>query len=152
MYNTVGKKFFCAHIANNVYHTVSNCEACAINCKRNRLQRHLQLFPPTQRFQSISMNILSSLSQAMNRSLFFKAITNRYSIMAIAILTSKRMATDVANMFLHYWVVPCGTPTDVLADNGRQFLSKFFAILCRLLELEHLTTAAYRSWTGVHVE
>lgn len=51
-------------------------------------------------------------------------------------------STRASTVFVDYWVIPYGIPTDHLTDNGLQFVSKFFAVVTVLLGIEHVMTTA----------
>jgi transposase InsO family protein len=52
-------------------------------------------------------------------------------------------ATAVASALLNSWIVRFGVPLRITIDQGRQFESKLFEELCRLLGIKHLRTTAY---------
>lgn len=75
-------------------------------------------------------------------------MTNRYLKITRAIPTSETTATHDARMFLGHWIVSYRIPEHLVTENGPQFMSAFFAILCGFLGLKHLTTAAYHTQTN----
>lgn len=60
-------------------------------------------------------------------------------------------ATGVSIFFSH-WVVPYGTPAFLLADNGPQFVSKLFEMLCSFLGVKHLSITACHPQTSGQAE
>jgi transposase InsO family protein len=61
-------------------------------------------------------------------------------------------ATTVASALLNAWIARFGVPLRITTDQGRQFESKLFEELCRLLGMKHLRTAAYHPASNVMVE
>lgn len=57
--------------------------------------------------------------------------------------TSKTTALQIASLFMDFWIIPNGIPEFVLTDNGTQFISKLFELICAVLGTRHLTTTAY---------
>jgi len=70
-------------------------------------------------------------------------ITDRYSKLTRAIPVASITAPHVASIFVDHWVIPYGIPEQILSDNGKQFVSKFFAALCAFLGAKLTTTTAY---------
>lgn len=62
------------------------------------------------------------------------------------------MERTVAQSFLDYWIMPYGTPTTILTDNGSKFVGKFFAAVCVIMRIKELTTMAYITQTNVPME
>lgn len=79
-------------------------------------------------------------------------MADRYSRLTRAVLTAKRNATQIANIFLDHRIIPFGIQNYVLTDNGAQFVIKFFATTCGDLGIKHSTTAAYHPQTNAQVE
>lgn len=58
-------------------------------------------------------------------------------------------ATVVAHVFLDHLVYAYGAPAYVLTNNGRQFVPKFFDVICTRRGVKHhLTTAYYPQTSG----
>lgn len=64
MYDTLGRDFYCVHVANGVYGVVNKCKSCARNCPRYRHKRLLQVFFAMKPLDFVAMDILGSLSLA----------------------------------------------------------------------------------------
>lgn len=62
------------------------------------------------------------------------------------------LAETVAQAFIHTWVARFGTPTTVTTDRGRQFESRLWQALTRLLGTKHLRTTAYHPCANGLVE
>lgn len=55
-------------------------------------------------------------------------------------------------MLVDNWVIPHGISTYRLADNGPQFVLKFFTAVAARLGIKHWTTKAYQPKTNGRVE
>lgn len=100
----------------------------------------------------IAIEVLRPLPRTTSGNQYAIVITDRYSKVTRAIPTSKTASTHAANIFFEHWVIPYGIPKYLLTDNGPQFTSKFFAMICSLLGVKHLTTTAYHPQTKGQVE
>lgn len=112
----------------------------------------LAVVPASVNLQFIVMDILCVLPRARNGNLFIIGTTVRHSKITKAIPFSKTTATPVVNVFLDHWIVPYGIPNRMLSDNGPQFVIKFFAMFCELLDLYDFTKIAYHPQTSEQIE
>lgn len=144
MYNTLRRKFFSTHMANDVYITVYRCSSSArnLNCYRYRLS--LQLFPSPGSFDQVAMNILGSLSKTTSKNRHMVVITNSYSRLTCAIQSLETASTHIVNIFLNLWIILYGTPFYIQTDSGTYVVFRCFAVPCGLHGVKHLTTTAYR--------
>lgn len=69
-----------------------------------KLQRQLQLLPPTGRLQFMTIDVLGSLPRAKSGKQRFIIITDRYSKRVRAILTLNILLMHVAYIFRNYYV------------------------------------------------
>lgn len=79
-------------------------------------------------------------------------MTNWYSKLTRAISMVKASFTHTANLFLEYRTVAVSILTYPLSDNGPQFGSDFFKLVCRYLGFNHLTATTYHSHINRRVE
>src|SRR5882672_9695453 len=58
-------------------------------------------------------------------------------------------AEDLAHVFLSQVFAKHGTPTDIVSDRGKHFISRFWRSLCQLLSIKaNLSTAYHPEMTG----
>lgn len=63
-------------------------------------------------------------------------MTARYSKLARAVHIPKITAPHVALMILECWIVLFSIHSTIKRENGAQFVSKLFAVLCAAIELK----------------
>lgn len=120
--------------------TVSKCECCARNTPTYRHKRKLQLFRAVGVLDIVPMNILGPFPKTKKSQEYIFVITDRFSNLTCATSTSKTTPTHIANLFFGHWIVPNGIPSFLLTDSCVHITSKFFATICALLDVNHLTT------------
>src|SRR5467141_332717 len=74
----------------------------------------------------------------------------RLTKMALFIPTFRDIdAEDLAHIFLSQVFAKHGTPTDIVSDRGKHFISRFWRSLCQLLSIKaHLSTAYHLETDG----
>lgn len=88
------------------------------------------------------MDIARPSSKITQSSQHILSTTDRYCTLTIAIPLPKATVMHIANIFYDQWLTSYSIQTYILTKNGTQFVSKFFAAICALLDVEHLTTTA----------
>lgn len=73
--------------------------------------------------------------------------------MLIRTISPKKITTAaVSSAFVTYWVFVYETAINMLSDNRRQLLSKFFMSVCSILGIRNLFTTTYHPQTNSQVE
>lgn len=120
------------------------CPSCELNCGTQYThKKKFNIFPVTRPLAFIAIDILGPLPLTKWRNQFVLVITDGYSKRTTALPHSKTTAFHVSSLFLQYWVLPHGIPSDLLTSIGHQFASKLFAPILTYQVLKQLTTTAY---------
>jgi len=61
-------------------------------------------------------------------------------------------AEDLSHIFLSQVFVKHGTPTDIISDRGKHFVSQFWRSLCQLLGIKANLSTAYHPETNGQTE
>lgn len=61
-------------------------------------------------------------------------------------------ATAIVQAFIKEWVYVYGPPLNLLSDNGKTFVAKFFQGVCRILGAMNVFIMTYHSHTNGQVE
>ena len=68
---------------------------------------------------------------------------DRFSRWPEAVPIIDMQAPTVASALLSNWIARFGVPLKIMADQGREFVSRLFEELCRFLGVKHLRTTGY---------
>ena len=101
---------------------------------------------------SVAIDILGPLPKARSGCRFLLIVTDRFTKLAQVAPLKRITALNVARAFCEIWVFKYGPPKTLLSDNGRQFTSKFFQAVCRLLGINNAFTSAYHPQTNGQAE
>jgi len=106
----------------------------------------VKLFPATDPFASLSMDLLGPLTKTKTGNFFLLIIMDRFSRLVQAFPQAGISATDVSSAFCRDWISVYGPPDTVLTDNGPQFASLFFQGVCNLMGIRNLYVAPADEW------
>jgi Integrase zinc binding domain len=127
MFRTMRRSFYWPHMAEDVYETVRQCDACARNRISERLYTNfLQLFPAKGPLESVALDILGPLPRTKHGNRFLLVIADRYTKVTRTVPLRTITALSVARAFVDQWVYVYGPPMSLLTENGPQFTAKFF--------------------------
>ena len=153
LYRTLRRHFYWTTLSVDAVNTVRNCVSCARNrVKLRRNSKKLQLFPASGPLEYVSIDILGPLLRTSRRNRYILVISDRYTKLTRAIPVASITAQSVAREFAENWAFIYGPPTILLSDNGKQFASKLFVHICKLLGTKNAFTSTYHPQANGQVE
>ena len=153
LYRTLRRHFYWTTLSVDALMTVRNCVSCARN--RVKLRRHakqLQLFPAGGPLEFVSIDILGPLVRTARGNRYLLVISDRYTKLTRTVPLPRVTASVVARAFATHWLFTYGPPALLLSDNGKQFVSRLFVNLCRIVGTENAFTTTYHPQTNGQVE
>lgn len=79
-------------------------------------------------------------------------ITERFTKLVKTIRLTGISAVEAAEEFVHTWGFNYRPQSDLIADNGNKFRSKFFLYICRIIRVHNPLTTTYHNQTNGQVE
>ena len=153
LYQYLRRNFYWPSMAVDCYAVSKNCVQCARNRVRLRQhQKELRLFPASSPLEFVAIDLLGELIKTPRGNRFLLVISDRFSKLVRTVPMKTITAEAVAKAFVTHWVMAYGPPVWLLSDNGKQFTSRFFQHVCRILGVENLFTTTYHPQTNGQVE
>ena len=98
-----------------------------------RHQKGLKLFPAAGPLPVVAMDLLGPLPKTAHGNRHVPVMTDRFTKLTCSIPLRTTTASVTANSFLDNWVYVYGAHRYVLTNNGPQFASNSFDVVCALL-------------------
>jgi len=153
MYAAFRRHYYWESRATDVYDWVASCVSCARNrIAPRRRTAMLKLFPATDPFASLSIDLLGPLTETHTGNVFLLIIVDRFSKLDRAVPLAGITETNVSSAFCRDLNSVYEPPDTVLTDNGPQFASLFFQGVCNLMGIRNLYTSTYHPHTNGQVE
>lgn len=153
MYTSMRRVFYWESMVADVHAFVSNCSSCSKSRVQGRRRTNpLKLFPATEPFKDVCLDLLGPLPWTVNRNRYLLVIVDRFTKLTRVVPIGSQDAAVVASAFLDTWVASYGPPETLLTDNGPQLASTYFRGVCGLLGIKHVTSTTYHPQTQGQVE
>ena len=153
MYKTLRRHFYWPTLSVDAVTTVKNCVSCARN--RVRLRRKstaLQLFPATGPLEFVAIDILGPFIRTKNGNRYLLVIGDRFSKLTRTVPLRNITEAAVARAFTTHWAFCYGPPSILLSDNGKQFASRLFVHVCKIMGTNNAFTSTYHPQANGQVE
>jgi len=105
IYAAIRRHYYWESLVADVYDWVASCASCARNrIAPRRRTAMLKLFPATDTFASLSMDLLGPLTETKTGIVFLLIIVDRFSKLLRAVPPAGITATDVSSAFCRDWI------------------------------------------------
>lgn len=147
MYGYLGRQYYWQHLPAVVQNMVLQCQSCRRHRPVEMHQKMSKLFLPSGPLASVAKDIFGPLARTKQENLFIAVMTDLFSSLTWTIIVGKISTTNLAKSILDNWIISYGAPSIVFTNNGEQFVSEFFAVLCPSLGIKSIATTEYYSQT-----
>ena len=140
-------RFYIPNISNFVKEMISNCPDCLQKHKAAFKKNHPPYHRILQRFgEMVFVDIVGPLGNCIyrgERCSYVATMLDGFTRYLEAVPIPNQEAKTVAKAFLDHWVSKHGVPSSIHSDNGRQYTSKLWSEMVRLLGIQHTFTPPY---------
>ncbi|MCO5564259.1 hypothetical protein L7F22_017917 [Adiantum nelumboides] len=147
--------YFWPQMQQNVIKYVKACHSCQImKASRQLPQGLLQPLPvPKERWESISMDFITTLPRTTKGNAKILVIVDRFSKMAHFIPCKKAaFAPDIASLFVQHIFSIHGLPRPIIFDRDPKFIGHFWTSLFKSLGTNLFFSSAYHLQTDGQIE
>ncbi|MCO5568990.1 hypothetical protein L7F22_022695 [Adiantum nelumboides] len=154
-YRLLSATYFWPQMQQDVIKYVKACHSCQImKASRQLPQGLLQPLPvPKERWESISMDFITTLPRTNKGNAQILVIVDRFSKMAHLIPCKKAAsAPDIASLFVQHIFRIHGLPRSIISDRDPKFTGHFWTFLFKSLGTNWLFSSAYHPQTDGQTE
>lgn len=149
----IRKRFYWATSKSDVEDWCRTCESCiAKKGPSGKGKSPLQIFNVGAPFERVEMDILGPLPQTISGNRYLLVVTDCFTKWVEAIPLKNIRAKKVAEAFVSHVVSRHGVPLELHTDQGKNFESKIFQELTRLLGIRKTRTTALHPQSDGQVE
>lgn len=148
----MAKRFFWPGLNRDVGKWAKTC----IQCQKSKVGRHtvseLQQFPIAERLTWVHIDIVGPLEICKHGHRYLVTMIDRFSRWPEAIPVTEITADTIAKVFYESWVCRFGNAFKLTTDQGRQFESKLFEQLLKLMGIKKIHTTPYHPQSNGMIE
>ena len=137
------QNYYWPSINKSVKEYVRACDACQRNKPSRKAPRPPVIFPITERFQQVHVDIVGPLHTSSKGNSYLFTMIDRYTRWLEVVPIDNFTADNCVHVFLMHWVARYGVPATVVSDRGRNFESYLFKRVLAVLGVNKLRTTAY---------
>lgn len=127
-----------------------DCGSCKAVGKQWRAP--LQSVVASRPYERVALDILGPLPETPRENKYIVVIGDYFSKWTEAFPLPNQEAETVAKLLVEQWVCRLGAPRVIHTDQGRNFESKLFTEVCRLLNIHKTRTSAYHPQSDGMIE
>lgn len=145
------KKYVWPNMKSECNQWAKACHGCQISKVSRKTKSALGIFKPTQRFKHVHVDIVGPMPYARGKR-YLMTMIDRATRWPEAIPMNDITAESVTSILYREWIARYGVPENITTDQGRQFESKLFYCLAKVLGANKYTTTAYHPQSNGKVE
>lgn len=148
----VTSRYFWPSVNKDVNHWTRSC----IPCQRAKFVRHVRspvgkFKAPSSRFEHIHIDLVGPLP-CSNGFTSILTVVDRFTRWPEAYPVTDQTAETTARCLVSQYISRFGVPLEITTDRGKQFESRLFAELCKLLGSDRIRTTSYHPQANGMVE
>ena len=135
-------KYWWPYIRKDIKHYSRACDACQRIKPKNYTYGKTKLFPPSQPFEMVSIDIVGPLPLTNTNYRYMVTMIDRFSHYCMIVPVADIRTITILQAY-EDWISIFGPPKYLLSDNGSQFLSNIFRHFTKITGTNQRFTTAY---------
>lgn len=144
MLNNIRKYYYWPGMTNDVSEYVKKCKSCQIQKHSNRHTKEPMVITSTAStaFERVSLDLMGSLDVDNFNYKYILTLQCDLTKYVEAYPLENKDTVSVARSFVNNFILRYGIPTEIITDQGTEFMSSVFTEICNLL---HIKKTAFNS-------
>ncbi|KAH9641820.1 hypothetical protein HF086_005360 [Spodoptera exigua] len=149
MLNNIRKYYYWPRMTNDVSEYVKKCKNCQIQKHSNRHTKEPMIITSTAStaFERVSLDLMGPLDVDNFNYKYILTLQCDLTKYVEAYPLEKKDTVSVARSFVNNFILRYGIPTEIITDQGTEFMSSVFTEICNLLHITKLHSTAYHHET-----
>lgn len=131
---------------------IQSCSTCNRNKNCPRRKTALRKYHAGYPMERVHIDILGPFTPSDNNNVYILSMIDQFSKWIECAPLPEQTAQQVAEKFVDKFITTFGCPLHLHSDQGKQFESKLFQELCRILEIAKTRTTPYHPSSNGQVE
>lgn len=150
---TLRRDFYRPKMAVDCHASAKLCTSCAKNrIKLWKRKRPVEILPAEAPLKYVDIDIVGELSRTKRGHTYLLVVTGRFSKLTRTVPLKQISAAVIAQAFMQECFYVNCSPLNLLWDDGKQFVPKFFQAVCHILGARNVFTMTYQPQTNGQVE
>jgi len=130
----------------DIVNYVRTCLSCAKRKATGKTTAPLKPLPITDYpFERVSLDVIGPLTPTLNGNVYILVLIDHKTRYVEAAAMKNQTAVVTAKHFINKIILRHGVPSQLLSDQGPNFMSEFFTCLCSELGIDQIRTVAYNA-------
>ena len=144
-YEAIKSHYTWPNMKQEIEEYVKRCEKCQVNKRlRPKPKAPMEITSTAERpFERCALDIVGPMTETVSGNKYVLTFQDDLSKFLVAIPIPQQDAETVARKFVLEIALRFGAPTQVLTDQGSNFLSELFKNTCKLLKIRKIQTTAF---------
>lgn len=140
------KEIYCwKHMKKDISNYIKKCEICQKNKMYRNIREPLTITTTSKTVnEKVLMDVIGPFNETEKGYNCILTMQDDLSTYMMAVPMVNQNAVSIAKAFVENWICIFSTPTEILTDNGRAFISDLMKKVCKLLQIQKVNISAYR--------
>lgn len=153
LYAQLRSKYYWRDMAKYVASFVRNCKQCQLNKPRNKnTETLLKTNTPQKPFDRVVIDTIGPFVRSANNNQYAITMMCDLTKYLVTAPTHDKGAKQVAKAIFEHFILKFGPMKEILTDRGTEYKNELMTEICKLMNIEHKTSTAYRHQTVGTVE
>lgn len=144
MINNIKSKYFWPGLESDVRKYVSKCQKCQMNkYSKNIIEPMVITTTATSAFEKVYLDLVGPLDKDLEGNVYILSLQCELSKYVEAYPIQRKDTVSVARSFVNNFILRYGLPKAIATDRGTEFMSETMTEVCKLLQIEKVSSTAY---------
>ena len=153
LYKKLKQRYHWPKMLNDVLNYVKNCKACQLNKTKSGTKEKLSITPtPQSAFDIVLVDTIGPLPKSYRGNVYAVTLMCDLTKFLVTIPLPDKKAVQIAKAIFENFILIYGPMKQLLSDRGSEYVNSILNDLCKLLNVNNVTSTSYHHRTLGTVE